>query len=231
MSGIFNAQRAAFCGLVLAGVQPYVATAVVKSSRKTLLEYVGPDWFEGWAVSPLRRKRPSERAQAIVDHFRGAHRTMQETASAFGVTREYVRQVLVRAGVNDRTYGATPREAKEDALAVYRKAISEGHSASAAVVVAGHPHKVLSNWAADLGQTLPRPRSLRRERWAEIARFYQENPALNQRQVAERFATRQTEVSHALKAHGVSSRWWKSPETAARSHAPRPPSSNLLRAT
>jgi hypothetical protein len=229
MSGIFNAQRAAYCGLVLAGIRPLQAMAISRTSKETLKLYVGEEWFE--KVSRPRRVRasraplpyaPSARNRAIIEHFQSGHRTMKETGDAFGITRERVRQILEVHGIHERTFGAASPATKAGALAAYRQAIAEGKRAHEAVAATGTDYQMLKAWAEEAGDRLPKPRSFRRERWPEIARYYQEHPELLQHHVARHFNCSNTEVSNALKACGVTSRWWKSPETAARKHAPRP---------
>lgn len=229
MSGIFNVQRAAYCGLVLAGVRPNQAMTIARTSRATLKPYVGEEWFE--KASKTRRVAvgrtqlpytPSARNLAIIEHFQSGHRTLKETGDAFGITRERVRQILEVHGICERTFGATPPETMAKTLAAYRRAIAEGKRAYEAAKAAGVTQSRLCALAKEMGERLPRPRSFRRERWPEIALYYQEHPELLQRHVAEHFNCSNTEVSKALMACGVTSRWWKSPEMAARKHAPRP---------
>lgn len=236
---IAKAKIAAYCGLVLAGVPCTKASLIVRSTHTTLKDYLPPDWF-GWGSRPewrlekvprvegrtLRRMSLDqfrERYAPVIDFHDGGKRTLQEVGQRFGVTRERVRQILARAGIADRSLGRTPRAEKEAALEVYGKALNERRCVRDAAALAGRNYSSLHKWAIELGVPMPKPRSPRRERWSEIARFYQENADLKQRHVAEHFGVSQHEVSRALKEMGVPSRWWTSPDVAARRHAPRSP--------
>lgn len=159
------------------------------------------------------------RCRAMIAYHDGGLRTLKEVGDRFGVTRERVRQILDKSGIEVRRGNRDFTAEHQRRFDAYRAALTPGVRAFAAAKAIGCTVGDVRNAAEALGLKLPRPVTPGRLRFYKIAAFYAANPHLTGRKVAEHFGVSQNMVSDALQQTGTPSRrsgWsWKA------SHAER----------
>lgn len=206
-----KAEVGAIFGLLLAGLSTEKIANILGRNNKFVRKIVPPDWMpprHGHRRSLKERKEKKARlnAGAVIDHFSGGHYTLQETADAFGVTRERIRQILAKHGVSHRTQGTLPREIYEARLRRYQAALKPGVSTKQAAEASGVTYSEATRAAQALGVAMPKPTRASRIKYAEVAAYYEANPHLTGRAVAAHFGITPTTMSHALRIMGVKPR-------------------------
>jgi hypothetical protein len=215
-----NGQRAAIHGLLILGLSTTKISWVLGVSPHIVRRHVAPDWMprSAWRHEkhPKRPRKNLRHAEVIAFHDNGK-RTMQEVGDRFGVTREYIRQVLARHGIATRRGGGMDKATHNDRLQRYYAALQPGVASHAACAAAGLTYAEVSAAADALGVKLPKPIRRERLRFREIADYYLANPTLTGNDVAKHFSVNPNTVSTALVKMGVHSRQsgWKRKRTAA----------------
>jgi len=211
MAVVRKAEVGAIFGLLLAGLSTEKIANILGWSSQRVREIVPPDWMpprHGHRRSLRERgeKKGRLNASEVIKHFGGGHNTLQDTADAFGVTRERIRQILAKHGVSHRTHGALSREIHEARLQRYHAALKPGVSTKQAAEDSGVEYFEAANSARALGVALPKPIRASRVKYAEVAAYYEANPHLTGKAVAAHFEINPNTMSRALKIMGVKPR-------------------------
>lgn len=212
-------QRAAMYGLLLAGLSGNAIALILGVPQPKLSPHIQPDWMPKARSKKILREKPPrttlQHADVIALHD-GGGKTLQEVGDHFGVTREFVRQILQKHGVSARRGGGLPREVHQDRLQRYYKALQPGVATLDACAVAGVTYPEVQVAAKALGVTPPKPIRKSRLRYQEIAKFYEANTHMTGLSVARHFGVNPNSVSKALRVMGVT------PRHRGWSHAARP---------
>jgi DNA-binding CsgD family transcriptional regulator len=207
---LLNGQRAAIYGLLMLGLSTEKIAAILGKSRPTIRCHVAPDWMPragGRRVhKPERPRRPRIDHAAVIAMHDGGAKTMQEVAAHFGVTRERVRQILARHGIDVRRGNGLTREQYNERLQRYHAALKPGVSTKEAVAAIGLTYQEVQAAANALGVSLPKPIRKGRIRRAEIAAYYAAHTHMTGNDVARHFGVSPNTVSAALRTMGVQPR-------------------------
>lgn len=142
--------------------------------------------------------------QAVALHEKGFN--LQEIGDAMEITRERVRQLLVKAGVYDR-HGLRKTSAaiKNETLA--REAIESGLSARKAAAKFGVHQQTLNNAARRMGLSFRETAKARTlERYRVVAEYYRDTPDTTIFKTAQHFGVSFRLVCDAMAAHGITDR-------------------------
>lgn len=160
------------------------------------------------------RYKDEMRQAEIVAYHDGGKRTLQECGDHFGVTRERVRQLLVRAGVDVRVFDRKAIE-RDRIVRAAEAAFADGESI---LVVAGRfeiSTTTLAAWCRAAGVWVPgcgdRHRD-KRERYRRMADLYAAG-GVTIGEVAAQFGVSSNTVARALSRCGVSD--WRRQKQAA----------------
>lgn len=151
---------------------------------------------------------------AIVKMHAGGKRTLKYVGDAFGITRERVRQILDREGVETRK-GIAPADLKmhQDRVDRYVAALRPGVTSAEAARIVGASQAAIYKSASFIGRSLPKRFGDAKIRNLQIAAYYAAHADKTGREVASHFGVSQMTVSQALQATNTPSRrsgWsWK----------------------
>lgn len=158
------------------------------------------------------------RHAAIIAYHDGGKRKLREVGARFGVTRERIRQVLVKYGVDVRRGGSFDEAVHRERLEKYKSALP-GRTSTEAKAAIGLPGVDIYRSARVLGVKAPAARAEYHARYQEIADFYASHPEMTGTAVAKHFGVAPIQITRSLRWAGVPSRrsgWsWKA------SHAER----------
>lgn len=149
-------------------------------------------------------QRNIERQEKIVAFHDGGKRSMQEVGNHFGITRERVRQILIRAGVDVRAHDQKAIE-RERIVREAEALFSQGASLRSAAQQLRIAERALADYCRRAGVSLER----RNERWdrlrsrgAEMAALYAAG-GMTQAQIAEKYGVAHTTVARACVMNGI----------------------------
>jgi hypothetical protein len=201
--------RAAIFGLLLCGVSTFTISNILGFPITRVRDEVPPDWMPPKHGHKRKEKRPRRKSidqDALIADFKSGWHTLQEVANRHSCTREYVRQVVARAGISQRTHGGESPEVLNDRLQRYLKALQPGVTSAQAEGISGVTHKAA--WQAAIALRLTPPKFVRaqRVRYQEIAAYYEANPHLTGLAVGKHFGVGPNTISKALRVMGVRAR-------------------------
>lgn len=214
---ILIGQRAAVYGLLLVGLSTTKIGAILGLGTEIVRRAVSDDWMPKARGRKSKEPKPKlSRARvdaaAVIAMHAGGEKTLQEVGVHFGITRERVRQLLERRGIDVRRGpAALPREVHEDRLRRYYTALRPGMTTLEAAAAAGLARTEIQSSAKCLGVKLPKPTRRQRIRYRELATYYENNPHLTGRAVARHFDVSPQTLSRSLRVIGVKPRHkgWK----------------------